>query len=224
MDLDEGELGAPVDGDEEVKLALLSANLRDIDVKVADRVGLELLASRPVALDVGKPGDAVPLQAAMQRRAGQLRDRGLKSVEAIVKREQGMPAKGNDNRFLLKGKNGGLRCRPGLSIRSRGPLPPLSDGLRVHSMPSGEASQALLTMLYRSTDCLCRAGAPVKNLSDSASFCRSEKYAPSISGTKHLLQVWHAILNRGTLCRNESPFMSAVPKKISFDTWAYSSR
>jgi hypothetical protein len=43
-----------------------------------------------------------------------------------------------------------------------------------------------LTMLYRSTDRLCRCGASVKNLSHSASFSRSEKYAPSNSGTKHL--------------------------------------
>lgn len=85
---------------------------------VADRVRLELLAPGPVAIPVGQPGDVVPLQAAMQRRAGQLRDRGLKSVEAIVERQQGMPAKGNDNGFLLTGKNGGFWCRPGLSIRN----------------------------------------------------------------------------------------------------------
>lgn len=109
MHLDEGELRCPVDGDEEVKLALLGANLRDIDVDVTDRVGLELLAPGPVAIHVGQPGDVVPLQAAMQRGAGQLRDRGLKSVEAIVQRQQRVPAKGNDNGFLLKRKNGGLR-------------------------------------------------------------------------------------------------------------------
>jgi len=46
---DEGELRASVDGDEEVQLALPGANLGDIDVEVADRVGLELLAAGPVA-------------------------------------------------------------------------------------------------------------------------------------------------------------------------------
>lgn len=65
--LDEGELGGPVDGDEEVKLALLGAHLRDIDMEVADRVRLELLAPGPVAIHVRQPGDAVPLQATMQR-------------------------------------------------------------------------------------------------------------------------------------------------------------
>ena len=37
-----------------------------------------------------------------------------------------------------------------------------------------------------STHCRCRAGAPMKNLSHSASFWPSEKYAPSNSGTKQL--------------------------------------
>jgi len=35
----------------------------------------------------------------------------IDGVEAIVERQQGMPAKG-DNGFLFKGKNGGLRRRP----------------------------------------------------------------------------------------------------------------
>ena len=36
-------------------------------------------------------------------------------------------------------------------------------------------------MLYRSTDRLCRSGAPMENLFES-----DEKNAPSKSGTKHL--------------------------------------
>src|ERR1700722_20124579 len=42
-------------------------------------------------------------------------------------------------------------------------------------------------MLYRSTDRLCRCGAPVQYLSNSASFHSLEKYAPPNAGTKHLL-------------------------------------
>ena len=41
-------------------------------------------------------------------------------------------------------------------------------------------------MLYRSTDRRCRRGAPVKNLSHSASFESLDKNAPSKAGTKHL--------------------------------------
>jgi len=44
-------------------------------------------------------------------------------------------------------------------------------------------------MLYRSTDCLSRAGASVKNLAHSASFQSLEKIAPSKPGTKHLGKV-----------------------------------
>jgi hypothetical protein len=41
-------------------------------------------------------------------------------------------------------------------------------------------------MLYRSTDRLCRRGAPVKNLSHNASFESFDKDAPAKPGTKHL--------------------------------------
>jgi hypothetical protein len=41
-------------------------------------------------------------------------------------------------------------------------------------------------MLYRSTDRLCRCGAPVQYLSHSASFHSLEKYAPPNAGTKQL--------------------------------------
>src|SRR5712671_90671 len=43
-------------------------------------------------------------------------------------------------------------------------------------------------MLYRSTDRLCRCGAPVQYLPHSASFHSLEKYAPPNAGTKHLIQ------------------------------------
>ena len=43
-------------------------------------------------------------------------------------------------------------------------------------------------MLYRSTDCLCRCGAPVQNLAHSASLHAGDNNAPSKSGIKHLAQ------------------------------------
>jgi hypothetical protein len=43
-----------------------------------------------------------------------------------------------------------------------------------------------LTMLYRSTDRLCRRGAPMQNLAHSASFESLDKDAPSKAGTKQL--------------------------------------
>src|SRR5260370_33788872 len=42
-------------------------------------------------------------------------------------------------------------------------------------------------MLYRSTDRLCRCGAPVQYLSHSASFHSLEKYAPPNAGTKQVV-------------------------------------
>ncbi|MGE3993884.1 hypothetical protein, partial [Pseudorhodoplanes sp.] len=45
------------------------------------------------------------------------------------------------------------------------------------------------TMLYRSTDCRCRRGAPVVNLAHSASFHSCEKIAPSNAGIKHLADI-----------------------------------
>src|SRR5207248_7814512 len=51
---------------------------------------------------------------------------------------------------------------------------------------SAQRSQALLTTLYCSTDCLCRRGAAMKNLAQSASLHAGENNAPSKPGTKHL--------------------------------------
>ena len=41
MQLGEGELAAPVDGDEQVKLALFGPRLGEVDVEEADGAGLE---------------------------------------------------------------------------------------------------------------------------------------------------------------------------------------
>ena len=143
MDLDEGELGVAVDGHQQVELALFRADFGDVDVEVADRISLELLAPGAVALHVRQTRDPMPLQTTVQRRAGQLRDGRLQGIEAVVERQQRMPTKGNDNSFLLKGKNGGLRCRPGLPVRNRGPLPPLGDGLRESGLTPCRRASAL---------------------------------------------------------------------------------
>ena len=49
-------------------------------------------------------------------------------------------------------------------------LLPLGDGLLIDPVAPSQSPQALLTMLYRSTDRLCRRGAPMENLAHSASF------------------------------------------------------
>jgi len=41
MQLDEGELRGPVDGDDEVESALRGSNFGEVDMEIADRIGLE---------------------------------------------------------------------------------------------------------------------------------------------------------------------------------------
>ena len=71
-ELSDGELGSAVDTDEEKELALGRLHLRDVDVEEPDGVALELLPLGLVARDIRKTRDAVPLQAAMQRRPRQV--------------------------------------------------------------------------------------------------------------------------------------------------------
>lgn len=66
---------------------MLGAHLGKIDMEITNGVGAELAPLRLVAVDLWQPGDIVPLEAAMQRRAGQVRDRGLQSIEAIIQRQ-----------------------------------------------------------------------------------------------------------------------------------------
>ena len=52
MQLGEGQLRGPIDGDKEVEPALRGAYFGDVDVEVADRVGLELALGRGLAFDL----------------------------------------------------------------------------------------------------------------------------------------------------------------------------
>lgn len=52
-----------IDGNEHMQLALFSAHIGNVDVEVADRVALELLLRRPVAVDIRQAADAVTLHA-----------------------------------------------------------------------------------------------------------------------------------------------------------------
>src|SRR5918998_3026600 len=79
-----------------------------------------------------------------------------------------------------------MRCSPPRRAVCGGiPLLPFGDRLRVDAMALGQGSQARLTILYCSTDCLCRCGAAVENLAHSASLHSRDKNAPSNPGIKH---------------------------------------
>jgi hypothetical protein len=64
--LDESELARAVDSHEEIEFAFGGLHFGDVDVKEADRIGLELLLRRLVAFDVRQAADPVSLKAAMQ--------------------------------------------------------------------------------------------------------------------------------------------------------------
>jgi hypothetical protein len=61
-------------------------------------------------------------------------------------------------------------------------------GLCVDPVAPSQGPQALLTMLYRSTDRRCRRGAAMKNLAHSASRHAGEKSEPSKPGIKPLVR------------------------------------
>src|SRR4029077_9608157 len=123
----------------------------------------------------------------MQRRAGQMRQRCLQGIEAVVERQERMPAKGDDDRFGLDRQHRGLRfSRASRQSGDRTALAPLGHGLLVDPVMLGQSPQALLTMLYRSTDRLSRRGAAVENLAHNASLHVEENTAPSKPGIKQL--------------------------------------
>src|SRR6202051_3230170 len=123
----------------------------------------------------------------MQRRAGKMRDRGLQGIKTIIERQERVPTEGDNRRLLFNRQHGGLwTLGTSWQIGDRTAFLPLGNGLRIDPVASSEGPQALLTMLYRSTDRRGRRGAAMKNLAHSASRHAGEKSAPSKPGIKHL--------------------------------------
>lgn len=90
-------------------------------------------------------------------------------------------------RFVLYGQDRGTRLPgTGWKIGDRGPLFPLGHRLRIDAMALTQCPQALLIILYRSTDRLCRCGTPMQNLAYSASFHSGENIATLKLRIKHL--------------------------------------
>ena len=105
MQFDEGELRRPINRDKEMELSLGGSNLSGVDMEISDRVSLELALGRSLAFDPRQPRDPMALEAAMQRRARQMRNCRLKRVEAVVERQQRMPAESDDHRLFFDSKN-----------------------------------------------------------------------------------------------------------------------
>ena len=145
MQFDEGELRRSIDCDDEVEFALRGSDFSDVDMKIADRVSLEFPLGGGFAFDLGQARNPVPLQAAMKRRARQMRDGRLQGVEAVVERQQGVPSERHDHGFFLNRQDRRpRRPRPRWQIGNGGSRPPLCDGLRVDAVALRQRPQALL--------------------------------------------------------------------------------
>jgi len=87
-ELSDGELGRPVDTDEEKELALGRLNFGDVDVEEAYGVALELLPCGLVSIDIRKARNAMTLRAPVQCGPCQVRDRRLQGIEAVIQWQQ----------------------------------------------------------------------------------------------------------------------------------------
>ena len=67
VQLDEGELAGSVDRNEHIQLALFGPNFGNVDVEVADGIGTEFAPLGLVSFNFRQPGDAVALEASVQR-------------------------------------------------------------------------------------------------------------------------------------------------------------
>lgn len=62
----ENELGGAINGNEDIQLAFRPLNLSNINVEVAERIGLELHLRRLIPVNFGQAADIVSLKAAVQ--------------------------------------------------------------------------------------------------------------------------------------------------------------
>jgi len=127
-----GPLGVVIgfDSDIEESLTTLVSQFGDVNVEVADLVGLELLGLFPVRF--GQTADPVPLQAAMQRGPRQMWDDVLQHDVDIVQWKSCLYAQGNNSGFFHGREDGAATLPwPHRQVFDRPPLAPLQDGLLV---------------------------------------------------------------------------------------------
>jgi hypothetical protein len=75
-----------------VQFTSVCAQLCHVDVEEANWIYLEGLLAGFVAVNLRQSADAAALQAEIQRRSGQVQDTGLEQIEAVVERQEGVPA------------------------------------------------------------------------------------------------------------------------------------
>jgi hypothetical protein len=170
VELDVGELRDTVDRQEHMELAGGEAQLADVDVDVADRGLGEAAAPRALLLGLGQAGNAVALQAAVERAAGQPRDRVAQASKDIVERQQRAAPELEDHGFLERRQHGAAGiARPHRCIGRGGAPSPFGDRLGVQAVSPGQGPGALLRRLELGSNTRRRAGAAMKNLCHSAS-------------------------------------------------------
>lgn len=103
--LDKSELAGAVDGDKEIDFSFTCAQLSNVDVKVPNRIAFELALGWLLSLHIRQAGDAMALQAAMQRGSCQMGDGWLKGIKAVIQWQQGVPPKGHDHGLFLEAEN-----------------------------------------------------------------------------------------------------------------------
>lgn len=110
----------------------------------------------------------------------------MKRIEAVVERQQRVAAESDNDRSSS--------IESTVDLGSFGPVGRSETEARLFHFATvfwfdpvalGQRPQALLTMLYRSTDRLCRSGAPMKNLTHSASFNSDAKDAHQSLGSNN---------------------------------------
>lgn len=80
-----GQCACTVNADTQVALACFRADLHDVDMDVAQGIWLELLLRR-FAVHLRQAVAAMPLQAAMGCASGQMRQRRLPRIQAVIER------------------------------------------------------------------------------------------------------------------------------------------
>lgn len=116
-----------------------------------------------------------------------MRDFRLKSIEAIIQRQQRVLPERDDDCLLFFAENGRPWClRSGLDILDRCSLAPLQNRFWIDPVAPAQLRGRSLRSLYCCSDCVRGRGAAVTYLAHSASFHSAEKIAPSNAGTEQL--------------------------------------
>ena len=169
--LNDGKFAGAVNGYDHKELAFRRLHLGDVpshglqanhcravDVEKADRVALELRPLGLVSINVRQAGNPVSLEAPVQRRPCQVRDRGLRSIEAVVQRQQRVTPKRDDRCLIGLGENRGSRfLRHSFAVLNRRALAPLRDRLRVNSQLPAQLRERSLPLSGHCVGMPCRA-------------------------------------------------------------------